>query len=76
MITINPECRGYKVKFSDPGLGTRGFSERTKDLDQVHILIDHYHNQPHDKSNCLFCQRIERTEKVEKEFRDSDSSTK
>jgi hypothetical protein len=43
MITITPELNRFKVKFSDPGSGSRGYHVMADSLDEVHEAINHYH---------------------------------
>jgi len=42
MIRITRAGNGYKVAFSDPGSGCRGFSTKACNLAEVHEAIDHY----------------------------------
>lgn len=57
MITITRVYEKFKVKFSNPGSGVRGFSILVKDLGDVHTVIDHYHMRPHDKEKCALCEK-------------------
>lgn len=59
MITISPKYNEHKVAFSNPGSGWRGYSVMAKSLEEVHLAIDHYHNQRgkrHPKSKCPLCR--------------------
>ena len=42
MVKIERHGNGYKVKFSEPGTGWRGFSTIAQDLDEVKVSLDHY----------------------------------
>ena len=42
MVKITREGNGFKMLFSDPGSGRRGFSTRARDLAEVKAAIDHY----------------------------------
>jgi len=57
VITIAPVYNDYKMKFSYPGTGTRGFSVLAKSIEEVHTAIDHYYMRPHDKAKCPLCRR-------------------
>lgn len=57
MITIRSHYEKFKVTFSNPGSGQRGFSVLVKNLDEVHTILDHYHFCQHDKANCPLCQK-------------------
>jgi hypothetical protein len=43
MITIRPVYNEFKITFSNPGSGWRGYSVMARNLDEVHMAIDHYH---------------------------------
>ena len=42
MVKIERYGNGYKVKFSEPGTGWRGFSTTAQNLNEVNIALDHY----------------------------------
>lgn len=57
MITISPSNNRYKMKFSNPGSGWRGYSVEARSIDEVHTLLDHHYARPHDQANCQFCKK-------------------
>jgi hypothetical protein len=64
MVTIENYNNGYRLKFSNPGTGTRGFSVKAADLTEVKIALDHYYDKPtHAASNCPLCREVERDER-------------
>lgn len=63
MVTITNHNNGYKLKFSNPGTGTRGFTAFAVDLTETKIALDHYYGKPlHAKNNCPLCREMEREE--------------
>lgn len=62
MITIRPVYNEFKITFSNPGSGWRGYSVMARDIPEVHRALDHYHRtgdhkgtwQPSD--NCPLCR--------------------
>ncbi len=62
MVTISPHWGStahtqYKVFFSNPGTGTRGFSVMADNLAEVHTAIDHYHAENHNTAHCPLCRK-------------------
>jgi len=57
MITITQVFDKYKMKFSAPGMGWRGFSVVIGNMQQMHTALDHYHGQPHEQAGCPLCNR-------------------
>ena len=60
MVTINPEGNGYKMRFSNPGSGMRGFSTTARDLDEVKAALDHYtgNEKTKGRAKCPLCRDI------------------
>ena len=46
MIKIEREYNVFRVKSSEPGMGTRGFSVKARDISQVVQAIYHYFGAP------------------------------
>jgi len=42
MVTIRPQAEGYKMTFSNPGSGWRGYSHHARTLAEVKCALDHY----------------------------------
>ena len=55
MITITPHNQGFNFKMSNPGSGQRGKTIFCRDVDTVHVALDHYHLRKHDKGKCPLC---------------------
>lgn len=54
---------GYKVKVSEPGTGSRGYSVHANDYKEAIRAVEHYYHKPyHDwkkpPKNCPFCRRM------------------
>jgi len=43
MITIRPVYNEFKITFSNPGSGWRGYSVMARNVNEIHKTIDHYH---------------------------------
>lgn len=56
MITISPKNENYKMNFSHPGSGQRGFVVYAQSIHEIHQAIDHYYFREHDKQNCPLCR--------------------
>lgn len=69
MITIRPVYNDYKMLFSNPGSGWRGFSVMAKSIDEVHAAIDHHHNRKHDHTKCPLCRLQDKEAKSPKKGR-------
>jgi hypothetical protein len=46
MITITQHYSKFKVKFSNPGSGMRGYTVVANNLDEVYRAIEHYQGAP------------------------------
>lgn len=57
MITIRPQYNKWRVLFSAPGTGWRGFSILVTRASAMHAAIDHYHGRQHKAKGCPLCQR-------------------
>lgn len=63
MIKIEPHYNEHKMTFSGGrGCGWRGYSVMAKDLGEVKLALDHYHNKGghglRRKKNCPLCRKI------------------
>jgi hypothetical protein len=61
MVKIETAARvapggGFKVSFSAPGSGMRGYSRITDDLEAALTLVRHFYARAHDRENCQFCR--------------------
>jgi hypothetical protein len=64
MVTIENYNNGYRMKFSNPGTGTRGFSVQVADVIEMKIALDHYYGKSlHARSHCPLCREVERKQK-------------
>jgi hypothetical protein len=68
MIAVSTHCRGYEVKVSEPGTGTRARTVVADDLKAVKVAIDHYfgkgtgHHNAKPKRGCPLCEMVARNE--------------
>jgi hypothetical protein len=64
MVTIEHNGNGYRMKFSNPGTGARGFSVKVADVVEMKICLDHYYgNGIHAKNHCPLCREVERKQR-------------
>lgn len=56
MLTIRQVYNEWKITYSNPGSGQRGYSVMARNLDEVHVFIDHHHARPHIQSKCPTCR--------------------
>lgn len=66
MLTISQVYNQYKIKYSNPGSGQRGYAVMADNLDEVHAFIDHHHARPHNTSKCPACREAEAREATTK----------
>ena len=64
MIAITQEGNEYKMKFSWPGTGYRGFSVYAYDIDEIHEAIDHHYLHGDHRAGtrieeCPLCREME-----------------
>jgi hypothetical protein len=61
MITIERDGNGFKMKFSAPGTGWRGFSAHARSVEEIHVAINHYYGiDGHiagTRDDCPLCRR-------------------
>jgi hypothetical protein len=57
MLTIEPIYNKFKIKFSNPGSGWRGWSISVNSVAEIHTVIDHYHGLKHKESKCPLCRK-------------------
>lgn len=57
MISIIKFDDRYQMRMSSPGSGLGTNTAQTRDLAEVHLAVDHYFGQPHDKEKCPLCPK-------------------
>jgi hypothetical protein len=56
MIKISQENNGYKMVFSNPGSGTRGFKVVAKNIAEVNAAVQHYYGSGKCVDICPLCK--------------------
>ena len=49
-----PMTKGFKLTFEESGFGT--IQAEVPDLPSLHVAIDHYEGQRHNKAKCVVCK--------------------